>query len=237
MAEPSEFFESGELCRLEVPGLSYPLLLPWVWLRGEERDVRIASLNLVGKVEWNHDLGRLLAGRIQAAFPDLGGLCVMTVVEKALQLAQVVVSELRLPDVAVAYSRVKPHMEAADRPVIQVGADSITSGGKCLALYERDINLLVARATRGVILVDNVVTTGGTVMGVVDLLDQVARLKNLPRGIPLRGVFCAAEEGRRTRMLPASISSLVRLPDPVVRPGSLRSAARQGRLWPGPSPA
>ena len=35
---------------------------------------------------------------------------------------------------------------------------------KFLALYERDINLLVTRAARGVIVIDDVVTTGGTIM-------------------------------------------------------------------------
>jgi adenine phosphoribosyltransferase len=85
-----------------------------------------------------------------------------------------------------------------------------------------------------VILVDDVVTTGGTILGLCDLLDQVARLKNLPQGIPIRGIFCVAEEGKRTRLLPASVVSITRLPDPTFRPGTLRSGARQERLWPKP---
>ena len=232
MHEMSEFLESGEPYALQIPGLSYPLHLPWVWLPGEERDIRIASLNLVGKVQWNHDLGKLLAARVRTAFPDLTGLCLITVVEKALQLAQVVASELGVADMAVAYNRVKPHMEASGRPVIQVGADSITSGVKFLALYERDINLLVGRASRGVILIDDVVTTGGTVLGLVDLLHQVSRVKNLPGGIPLRGIFCVAEEGKRTHLLAAPVQSLARLPDPLLRPALRRAGALQERLWP-----
>jgi adenine phosphoribosyltransferase len=234
MAAGTEFLEGGKPFALEVPGLPYALTLPWVWLPGEEQDVRIASLNLVGKVRWNADLGALLAGRIRESVPDFTDLCLMTVVEKALQLAQVVASALGMPDMAVAYNRVKPHMEAAGRPVIQVGTDSITSGGKFLALYERDINLLVQRASRGVILVDDVVTTGGTIQGLVDLLDQVARLKNLPGPIPLRGVFCVAEEGKRTRILSAPVHALARLPDPVLRPGTRKPGPHQGRLWPRP---
>ena len=237
MREFSEQLESGERFALSVPGLPYPLRLPWVWLPGEEQDVRIASLNLIGQVRWNLDLGKLLAARVRAAFPDFSRLCLMTVVEKALQLAQVVASELEMTDMAVAYNRVKPHMEASGRPVIQVGADSITSGVKYLALYERDINLLTARASGGVVLIDDVVTTGGTVLGLVDLLDQVARLKNLPRPIPLRGVFCVAEEGKRTRVLPAPVHSLARLPDPLVRAGARKSDALQGKLWPRPPSA
>jgi len=234
MGKLNEPLESGECFALTVPGLPYPLDLPWVWLRGEEQDVRIASLNLVGQVRWNRDLGQLLAARVRAAVPDFSRVCLMTVVEKALQLAQVVASELEMTDMAVAYNRVKPHMEASGRPVIQVGADSITSGLKYLALYERDINLLTARVGGGVVLIDDVVTTGGTVLGLVDLLEQAARLKSLPRPIPLRGVFCVAEEGKRTRLLPAPVHSLARLPDPVIRAGARRSNALQGKLWPRP---
>lgn len=235
MRDLHEHFESGERFALNIPELPYPLHLPWVWLHGEEQDLRIASLNLIGQVRWNRDLGKLLAVRVRAAFPDFSRLCLMTVVEKALQLAQVVASELEMTDMAVAYNRVKPHMEASGRPVIQVGADSITSGVKYLALYERDINLLVARASGGVVLIDDVVTTGGTVLGLVDLLEQVVRLKNLPRPIALRGVFCVAEEGKRTRLLPAPVHSLARLPDPVIRAGSRRSDTLQGKLWPRPA--
>lgn len=234
MGEPGEQLESGEQFALNVPGLPYPLHLPWVWLLGEENDVRIASLNLVGRIRWNRDLGKLLAGRIRSSFPDLSGLCLMTVVEKSLQLAQAVASELGMTDMAVAYNRVKPHMEASGRPVIQVGTDSITSGVKYLALYERDINLLTTRVGRGVLVIDDVVTTGGTILGLVDLLEQVTRLKNLPHPIQLRGVFCVAEEGKRTRVLPAPIHSLTRLPDPLVRPGTRKSDVLQGKLWPQP---
>jgi adenine phosphoribosyltransferase len=237
MRDLSESLESGERFALNIPGLPYPLHLPWVWLPGDEQDVRIASLNLIGQVRWNLDLGKLLAAQVRAAVPDFPRLCLMTVVEKALQLAQVVASELEMADMAVAYNRVKPHMEASGRPVIQLGADSITSGVKYLALYERDINLLAVRAGGGVVLIDDVVTTGGTVLGLVDLLDQVARLKNLPQPIALRGVFCVAEEGRRTRLLPAPVHSLARLPDPVTRAGSRRADTLQGKLWPRPPSA
>jgi adenine phosphoribosyltransferase len=235
MPEIDDFLETGEICKLEIPGLAYPLTVPWVWLLGEEQDTRIASLNLIGKIKWNQDLGRLIARRIQKTLPDLEGLCFITAVEKALQLAQVVASELGVRDMAIAYNRVKPHMETSRRPVIQVGADSVTSGIKFLALYERDINLLVTRATRGVVILDDVVTTGGTISGLVDLLDQMAQLKVLRRPIPVHGIFCVAEEGKRSRVLPAPVYSLARLPDPILRrPGTIKGRSLQERLWPKP---
>jgi adenine phosphoribosyltransferase len=233
MADLFDSLETGERYALEVPGLPYPLTLPWVWLPGEEQDTRIVSLNLVGKVKWNHDLGKLLAGRIRRTFSNLDGIRFITVVEKALQLAQVVVQELGGEDVAVAYNRVKPHMEASRRPVIQVGADSVTSGSKFLALYERDTHLLAADDVRGAVIIDDVVTTGGTILGLIDLLDQVVQLKKLRRPIPVLGIFCVAEEGVRKQILPAPVSSLARLPDPILRrPGTPTGKPLQERLWP-----
>jgi adenine phosphoribosyltransferase len=235
MTEFFDFLETGEHYILRVPGLEYPLTLPSVWLLGEEQDTQIASLNLIGKIKWNQDLGRLIAQCIRQTLPSLEGICFITVVEKALQLAQVVASELGVKDIAIAYNRVKPHMEALRRPVIQVGADSVTSGMKFLAFYERDINLLVTAATRGLVIVDDVVTTGGTIFGLIDLLDQLARLKKLQRPFPIHGIFCVAEEGTRKRILPAPVYPLARLPDPVVRrPGTLKQKPFQERLWDKP---
>jgi adenine phosphoribosyltransferase len=235
MAELHDSLETGENCEVHIPGLPYPLSLPWVWLLGEDQDIRIASLNLVGKIKWNQDLGKLITAQIKKTVPDLDGICFITAVEKALQLAQVVASELGVQDMAVAYNRIKPHMEPERRPVIQVGSDSVTSGIKFLALYERDINLIVTTARRGVIIIDDVVTTGGTILGLMELLDEMAQLKELPRPIPVHGIFCVAEEGKRNRVLPAPVYALARLPDPILRkPGSIKGKSLQERLWPKP---
>jgi len=235
MSEIFDALETGEHYLQKIPGLDYPLILPWVWLLGEEQDTQIASLNLIGKIRWNQDLGRLIAQRIRQTLPHLEGLCLVTIVEKALQLAQVVASELNVKDIVIAYNRIKPHMEAIKRPVIQVGADSVTSGIKFLAFYERDLNLLATTAPRGVVIIDDVVTTGGTIFGLIDLLDQVARLKKLQHPLPVQGIFCVAEEGTRKRVLPAPVYSLTRLPDPVVRrPGTLKQKPFQERLWDKP---
>ena len=205
--------ESGEKYRLQVPGLGYDLEIPYVQVPAQGHRLKIASLNLVGQIRFNRDLGRLMADKIRAVIPDLTGLAILTAVEKALQLTQVVAMELGVDVVAVAYNRIKPHMEADRRPVIQAGVDSITSGDKFLAIYERDMNIL-ARAVNGVIIIDDVVSTGGTILGLVDLLEEV--LRHTGGGeLRVRGIFCVAQEGQAHPLLPASVHSLAVLPDPV----------------------
>ncbi len=204
--------ESGEKTLLDVPGLPYRVELPRVVIRAGGRRLRIASLNLVGQIRLNHDLGLLLARRIREALGGLDGVAVFTVVEKALQLTQVAAQELGIEAVAVAYNRVKPHMEPDARPLVQVGADSVTSGGKLLALYERDIEIL-AGATRGIILIDDVLSTGGTVLGLLDLVEAAANLLGKPAP-ELLGIFCAAQEGAPRVNLPSPVHALAQLPPP-----------------------
>lgn len=205
--------ESGPKYTLRVPGLEYTLELPRVTLAVNGRRWRIVSLNLVGQVRFNHDLGRLLAHRIRTEISDLSGIVMLTVVEKALQLAQVAAHTLGVDTVAVAYNRVKPHMEPDRRPVIQAGADSITSGGKFLAFYERDLNLL-AHARRGIIVIDDVVSTGATIFGLATLVEEAARWQKMPRAPEILGVFCVAREGREHPLLPVPLYSLAELPAP-----------------------
>ena len=207
--------ESGEKYLFDVPGLDYLVEIPLVRLPVPGGRLRIASLNLVGQIKLNADLGRLLAARIRQELADMDGLLLVTAVEKSLMLTQVVGMELGLDAVAVAYNRVKPHMEADRRPVIQTGADSITSGDKFLALYERDMNLL-ARAKQ-IAVVDDVVSTGGTLLGLSDLLQEAARHSgvDLPE---IKGVFCVAQEGKNHPLLPAPLHALTTLPEPVFEP-------------------
>ncbi len=207
--------ESGEKYLLKVPGLPYEIELPHVIMQEEKSSMRIVSFNLVGQIKLNRDLGLLLADKIRAAIPDLENVAILTVVEKALQLTQVIAQELEIDAVAVAYNRIKPHMESERRPVIQVGADSITSGGKFLALYERDLNLL-ANASGGIIFIDDVVSTGGTVFALTQLVEEIARNQDMQDPPDILGIFCAAQEGTDHPFLPAPLHSLTNLPDPQI---------------------
>lgn len=207
--------EAGEKYLLKVPGLPYEIELPHVIIKEEKESMRIVSFNLVGQVRLNRDLGLLLADKIRAAIPDFENVAVLTVVEKALQLTQVIAQELEIDAVAVAYNRIKPHMESERRPVIQVGADSITSGGKFLALYERDLNLL-ANSSGGIIFIDDVVSTGGTVFALTQLVEEIARNQDMPDPPDILGIFCAAQEGTDHPFLPAPLHSLTNLPNPQI---------------------
>lgn len=214
MKDILESFESGEKFRLQVPELGYGVELPYVILDGKDHPVRIASLNLVGQIRLNQDFGTLLARKIQRAISDLEGVVILTVVEKALQLSQVVAQHLGLDAVAVAYNRVKPHMEPRRREVIELEVDSITSGGKFLVLYERDINLIL-NASRGIIFIDDVVSTGGTIHGLIRLVHKAMERHPNKKAPDLLGIFCVAHEGDRLPDLPAPVVSLAKLPEPT----------------------
>ena len=204
--------ESGEKYRMKVDGLGYDIELPYVLVPARDGNLRIASFNLVGQIKLNRDLGKLLAAKIRSCIREPQKIVILTAVEKALQLTQVVAAELGIDAVAVAYNRIKPHMEVERRPIIQVGADSITSGGKFLAVYERDMQLLTS-ARHGFIIIDDVVSTGGTVMGLYEILEEA--VAHAGGDVPLvHGIFCAAQEGEGKALLPAPVFSLAQLPVP-----------------------
>ncbi len=204
--------ESGEKYCLKVEGLGYDVEIPYVLVPAREGSLRIASFNLVGQTRLNRDLGGLLAEKIRREIPDFSSLVILTAVEKALQLTQVISSELGIDQVAVAYNRIKPHMEVERRPVIQVGADSITSGDKFLAVYERDMQLLGA-APNGYIIIDDVVSTGGTILGLYEIIEEAAGRAGV-EAPKVHGIFCAATEGQAVTLLPAPVHTLATLPVP-----------------------
>jgi len=205
--------ESGEKHTLRVEGLDYDILLPYVWLPADGGEVRIASLDLVGQTRLNQDMGRLLAAKLRPLLAGKKKVAMLTAVEKALQLAQVTASELGLDEIAVAHNRVKPHMEPGKRPVLQVGADSITSGDKFLALYERSLSI-VTEAVDGVILFDDVISTGSTMLAMQALVEQAARFARMPEAPPILAMACAAVEGTPALR---PLVYLTALPTPVKR--------------------
>jgi adenine phosphoribosyltransferase len=190
--------ETGEKYLFEIPELGFRAMLPYVLLPSDGGFLRIASLNIIGMTGWNRIFGKALAGKVRETVPDLDGVVFLTAVEKSLQLSQVVCQELGVPIMAVAYSRRKPHMEietGARRPFLQVGGGSVTSGDKFLLLYERDCSLL-ASARNGVVIIDDVVSTGGTIAALATILDEITERQNLHKdALKIRGVFCVAREG------------------------------------------
>ncbi len=211
--------ESGDKYPLHLDGLDYAIDLPYIFIDKEEGRFKVASFNLVGQTRFNQDIGHLLAQKIRSVIPDLTGIGVLTVVEKALQLSQVVSQELEMDAVAVAYNRIKPHMEASRRPVIQVAVDTLATSGKSgfLYMYERDRNLL-AQAVNGIILIDDVVSTGSTIAALDSLVEEAALLAGQTNPPEILGVFCVAREGETPPYVTTPIYSLGQLPQPQLVP-------------------
>lgn len=198
MEIPVSPLETGEKYLFEIQDLNFSTRLPYVLIPADGGFLKIASLNLIGMIKWNRLFGQALAHKIKATIPSLEGVVFLTAVEKSLQLSQIVAQELSVSMMAIAYNRRKPHMEidaGAGRPFIQVGGGSVTSGDKFLVIYERDFNLICA-AKRGVIIVDDVVSTGGTIAALATILDEISERKALSKdALKIRGVFCVAREG------------------------------------------
>lgn len=206
-------FETGEKYTLQIEGLEYSLELPWVILEGTPK-LKIVSLNLLGQTKLNQDLGILLAKKIKKDFPKLQNIAFLTPVEKSLQLAQVVANELNLSALAIAYNRIKPHMEPKTRPVIQLGSSSITSGEKFLALYERDLNFL--KKHQQIILLDDVISTGSTLFALKELIEEVNNFFKLSPKLSIIASYFVAKEGNTKFNFDFPIHYLTTLPAPQI---------------------
>jgi adenine phosphoribosyltransferase len=198
MEIPLGALETGEKFSFEIPELDFKAELPYVFLPSTGGSIKIASLNLIGMVEWNRLFGHALARRIKEDIPDLDGVVFLAAVEKALQLSQVVCDELGVPLMAIAYNRRKPHMEIEHgrrRPFLQVGGGSVTSGDKYLLVYERDFNLL-SSAKKGVVIIDDVISTGGTIAALATIMDEIEQRRSRGKeDLKILGIYCVAREG------------------------------------------
>ena len=194
----STTLESGQKYLFEIRELGFKTELPYVLLPTKGGLIKIASLNLVGMIEWNRRFGQAIAKKIRETVGTIEGIVFFAAVEKSLQLGQAVCQELGIPAMAIAYNRRKPHMEieyGRKRPFIQVGCGSVTNGDKYLVIYERDVNLL-STAQNGVIIVDDVISTGGTIAALATILDEVAERKLLNKNaLKILGIYCVAREG------------------------------------------
>jgi adenine phosphoribosyltransferase len=224
MEIPASPLETGKKYLFEIPDLDFRAELPYVLIPADDGFLKIASLNLVGMIEWSRIFGQALARKIRETISGLEGVVFLTAVEKSLQLSQVVAHELGIPMMAIAYNRRKPHMEIETgqcRPFIQVGGESVTSGDKYLVIYERDFNLLRS-AKRGVVIIDDVVSTGGTIAALATILDEITDRKSLEKDmLKILGIFCVAREGKMKPLykgLSYKIRCLGNLPAPQFFP-------------------
>lgn len=224
MEDAVSSLETGEKYLFEIPSLNFRAELPYVLIPATNGFMKIASLNLVGMIEWNRVFGRALAQMIREHMANLDGVVFFTAVEKSLQLSQVVCQALNIPLMAIAYNRQKPHMEietGRKKPFIQVGGRSVTSGDKYLVIYERDVNLLCS-AQKGIIIIDDVVSTGGTVAALATILDEVAEWSGADKeALKILGIFCVAQEGAMKPLykgLSYKMHSLGTLPAPQFLP-------------------
>ena len=126
-------------------------------------NLRIAFFNLHGAQELTEYCGKKLAGIIRKT----GAEVVITAESKGLQLAHVVARELGQEFYAVARKTKKLYMQDGISATIQ----SITTAGEqTLYLSKHDADLIRGKK---VAIVDDVISTGGSLLGLERLVEQV----------------------------------------------------------------
>ncbi len=124
--------------------------------------INIAFFNLHGNQDLTEYCGKKLADVIRPSCPDV----IITAESKGLQLAHVVARELGHKFYAVARKTKKLYMQDG----ISVSVNSITTQGEQhLYLSAHDVNLLTGRR---VAIVDDVVSTGGSLKGLEDIVSM-----------------------------------------------------------------
>jgi adenine phosphoribosyltransferase len=155
---------------------STPVELPLVTMPGGQR---IYAFDLMGKTTWNEVAARLLASRIRASGVAFDIL--LTAEAKAIALTQVLAGQLGHPDYIVARKSLKVYMTDP----VEIAVRSITTAAPQTFYLSRDrCDMLRGRR---VCVVDDVVSTGGTLGAFMDLSARV--------GFDIVLVACGFTEG------------------------------------------
>lgn len=130
-------------------------------------DLKIAFFNLHGAQNLTEYCGAKLAEKIK----ETGAEAVITAESKGLQLAHCVAKNLGQDFYAVARKSKKLYMQDG----IQATVKSITTAGEqTLYLSKHDVDLLKGKK---VAIVDDVISTGGSLLGLEKLVEQVEGTK------------------------------------------------------------
>lgn len=124
---------------------------------------RIASFVLLGDTELVEYCGQELAARLLPWQVD----CLLVPEGRALPLAHVVAARLSQPERFIRYIVVRKGVKSYMRkPLVQTISTVTTAGEQTLVLDGRDAALL---AGRRVCVVDDLISTGGTIRAVVEI--------------------------------------------------------------------
>ena len=147
----------------------------------------IASFNLLGQGRLNQRCGELLYERLadEGIAPDGAFDTVVCSESKAVGMVQVLVESFGLDRYVVLRKGLKNYMPRAPRPPLVEEATSVTTAGaQALVLDPLDLALVEGRR---VLLVDDVVATGGTVRAACRLLGRAGASVAVTATILLKG--------------------------------------------------
>lgn len=147
----------------------------------------IASFNLLGQGRLNQRCGELLYERLadEGIAPEAAFDTVVCSESKAVGMVQVLVESFGLDRYVVLRKGLKNYMPRSPRPPLVEEATSITTAGaQSLVLDPLDVALVDGRR---VLLVDDVIATGGTVRAACRLLERAGATVAATATVLLKG--------------------------------------------------